>query len=112
MKKWILIGMILGSVSICAQENLKIDKQVTGVNKETIEERELSDAKIDLRKAEVSGKEIKVSNKKIKNSEENLEINNSQDNLKKELASDVEKESSIWKYILGALGIVAIAVAL
>lgn len=112
MKKLVLALIILGSVSTYAKDNLVIDKQVTGINKEIIEERKLGDTKIELKEAEVSGKDLKVSNRKIKNNEESLEIKNSDDNLKKELATDVKKESSLWKYIVGALGIVAIAVAL
>ena len=112
MKKLIFAFMILGSVTLFAEEKLILDKQVTGINKESIEKREVKEKRIDLKEAKVDGKDIRVSNKKIKNSEENLEIVNSNDNIKKELATDVKKDSSIWKYIIGALGVAAIAISL
>ena len=93
MKKLVLCLMILGSLSAFSAESVVIDKEVTGVNKETIETREVAD-------------------KKIKEGQESLEVKNSDDEIKKELASDVSKESSIWKYVLGVLGVIAIAVAL
>ncbi len=112
MKKLVLGLMILSSLTMFAAENVVIDKEVTGVNKETIETREVANKKINLEQKEVSASEMKTSNKKIKEGQENLEVKNSDDEIKKELASDVSKESSIWKYVLGVLGVIAIAVAL
>lgn len=112
MKKLVLCLMILGSLSAFSAESVVIDKEVTGVNKETIETREVADKKINLDQKEVDASEIKISSKKIKEGQESLEVKNSDDEIKKELASDVSKESSIWKYVLGVLGVIAIAVAL
>lgn len=112
MKKIFISLMILGSISIYAAENVVIDKQVTGINKETIETRDVADKKIELEQKEVDAAEMKTSSKKIKDGQESLEVKDSDNEIKKELAGDVEKEKSIWKYVLGVLGIVAIAVAL
>lgn len=112
MKKLILAFMILGSISILGAENVVIDKQVTGINKETIETREVADKKTELEQKEIDASELRTSSRKIKEGQETLEVKNNDDELKKELAGDVEKESSIWKYILGILGVAAIAIAL
>ena len=48
MKKLVLCLMILGSLSAFSAESVVIDKEVTGVNKETIETREVADKKINL----------------------------------------------------------------
>ena len=112
MKKTAVFFMILGSLSVYAAENVVIDKEVTGINKETIETREVAGKKINLEQEEIDASEIRTSSKKIKDSQENLEVKNSDDELRKELAGDVEKDSSIWKYILGILGVVAVAIAL
>lgn len=112
MKKLVLSLMILGSLSVFAAENVVIDKEITGINKETIETREVAGKKINLEQKEIDASEMKTSSKKIKDNQENLEVKNSDDDIKKELAEDVSKDKSIWKYILGVIGIVAIAVAL
>ena len=112
MKKLVLGLMILGSLSTFSADNVVIDKEVTGVNKETIETREVVNKKINLDQKEVNASEMRTSSKKIKEGQESLEVKNSDDEIKKELASDVSKDSSIWKYVLGILGVVAIAVAL
>ncbi len=112
MKKLVLGLMILSSLSAFSAENVVIDKEVTGINKETIETREVADKKINLDQKEVNASEMRTSSKKIKDNKESLEVKNSDDEIKKELAEDVSKDSSIWKYVLGVLGVVAIAVAL
>ena len=112
MKKLVLSLMILGSLSIFGAENVVIDKQVTGINKETIETREVAGKKIELEQKEVDANDMRTSSVKIKEGQESLEVKNSNDELKKELAGNVEKEGSIWKYILGVLGVAAIAIAL
>lgn len=112
MKKLVLSLMILGSLSIFGAENVVIDKQVTGINKETIETREVAGKKIELEQKEVDASDMRTSSVKIKEGQESLEVKNSNDELKKELAGDVEKGGSVWKYILGVLGVAAIAIAL
>ena len=112
MKKLVLGFMILSSLSVFSAENVVIDKEVTGINKETIETREVADKKIDLEQKEVNASKMRTSSKKIKEGQENLEVKNSDDEIKKELAQDVSKDSSLWKYVLGVLGVIAIAVAL
>lgn len=112
MKKLVLSLMILGSLSIYGADNVVIDKEITGVNKETIETREVAGKKIDLEQKEIDASEMRTSSRKIKDNQESLEVQNSDDEIKKELAGDVSKDRSIWKYILGVLGVAAIAVAL
>lgn len=112
MKKIILIAMILGSINLFGEEKLLIDKKVTGVNKETIEQREIETRKINLREAQIEGENIEISNNEIKNGKENIEIISDDDSIRKELATEVKKDNSFWKYIIGALGIVILGVAL
>ena len=112
MKKLVLGLMILSSLSVFSADNVVIDKEVTGINKETIETREVADKKIVLEQKEVTASEMRTSSKKIKEGQENLEVKNSDEEIKKELAQDVSKDSSLWKYVLGVLGVIAIAVAL
>lgn len=111
MKKIIIGMMMVSSLSLMASENVKIDKQVTGVNKETIEVREIEQSNIKLKKENIEGSKLKVSDENIKNSKETVILR--QDNsLDKELSGEVEKESSFLKVLLGILGVAAIAVAL
>ena len=64
MKKLVLGLMILSSLSVFSADNVVIDKEVTGINKETIETREVADKKIDLEQKEVNASEMRTSRKK------------------------------------------------
>ena len=66
MKKLVLGLMILSSLSVFSADNVVIDKEVTGINKETIETREVADKKIDLEQKEVTASEMRTSSKKIR----------------------------------------------
>lgn len=112
MKKFLSIMMIIGSISIFAGDNVVIDKEVTGINKETLETREVKEKKIDLEQKEVDAEELKASSTKIKDNKESLNSENTNEDIKKELSSNVSKESSLWKYIVGALVVVGAAFAL
>lgn len=112
MKKAVLYLMILGSISMYAADNVVIDKEVTGINKETIETREVAGKKINLDQKEIDASEMRTSSRKIKDGQESLEVKDSDSEIKKELAEDVSKDKSIWKYVLGVLGVIAVAVAL
>lgn len=112
MKKLVLGILITGSLMSFAAENVVIDKEVTGINKETIEKREVINKEVSFEQKEVNASEVRTSSEKLKNTQENLNVKNSDDSLKKELASDMSTGNSFWKYILGVVGIVAIAIAL
>lgn len=112
MKKAVLYLMILGSISMYAADNVVIDKEVTGINKETIETREVAGKKINLDQKEIDASEMRTSSRKIKDGQESLEVKDSDSEIKKELSEDVSKDRSIWKYVLGVLGVIAVAVAL
>lgn len=110
MKKMLVIMMLSSSLGIFAAENVVLDKQVTGVNKETIEKREIKNSGIKLEKENIEGKRAKISNKNIKNSKEGVLGKDKE--LEKELSQEVKKDSSFMKIILGIVGIVVIGTAL
>ncbi|MFK4784726.1 hypothetical protein [Fusobacterium sp. MFO224] len=110
MKKMLVIMMLSCSAGLFAADNVILDKQVTGINKETIETREIKDSGVKLEKENVEGMRAKISDKNMKN--EKQEVLGEDSDLQKELSGEVEKDSSFMKILLGVLGIVAVGVAL
>lgn len=118
MKKTVLLLMLAMSLGIYSaenevapQSNVLIDKEVTGVNKDTLEVREIKEESLELEQEKVDATRLNVSNKKLKEEKES-NLLREDEKLKKELSQDVEKESSIWKILLGILVVAGVAVAL
>lgn len=117
MKKTVLLLMLAMSLGIYSAEtktpenNVTIGKEVTGVNKDTLEVRDIKEETLDLEQEKVDATRLNVSNKKLKEEKE-ANLLREDEKLKKELSGEVEKESSPWKIILGILAVVGIAVAL
>lgn len=118
MKKTVLLLMLAMSLGVYSaenevvqQSNVLIDKEVTGVNKDNLEVREIKEEGLELEQEKVDATRLNVSNKKLKEEKE-ANLLREDKKLKKELSQDVEKESSIWKIILGILAVAGIAVAL
>ncbi len=117
MKKTVLLLMLAMSLGIYSAEikspenNVTIGKEVTGVNRDTLEVREIKEENIILEQEKVDATRLNVSNKKLKEEKES-NLLREDEKLKKELSGEVEKESSPWKIILGILAVVGVAVAL
>lgn len=118
MKKTILLLMLAMSIGIYSaetqvapQNNVLIDKEVTGVNKDTLEIRDIKEENLELEQEKIDATRLNVSNKKLKEEKES-NLLREDEKLKKELSGNVEKESSPWKIILGILAVAGIAVAL
>ncbi|WP_163468743.1 hypothetical protein [Fusobacterium sp. IOR10] len=110
MKKMLVIMMLSCSAGLFAAENVVLDKEVTGINKETIETREIKDSGVKLETENVEGMRAKISDKNIKNEKQG--VLNKDSDLQNELSGEVKKDTSFLKILLGVVGIVAIGIAL
>lgn len=110
MKKMLVIMMLSCSAGLFAAENVVLDKEVTGINKETIETREIKDSGVKLETENVEGMRAKISDKNIKNEKQG--VLNKDNDLQNELSGEVKKDTSFFKILLGIVGVVAIGIAL
>lgn len=100
--------MVLG-----AEEGVTLfDKEVQGVNKEQLETREISNENVNLKNQQVESGAIQVTNDNYQNQTQKIKVVQGEKSaLEDELSQGVE-EKSLWKYILGGLGVVALIIAL
>ncbi len=109
MKKIILIGLTALSLATFASDDVIIDKQVTGVNKEQLEVYE-SNSNINLDKKVIKMEDKNVSADKYKNQKQIIQVSNSDDGLDSSLVE--EKSTPIWKYVIGVVALVTLGIAL
>nr|WP_307775776.1 hypothetical protein [uncultured Cetobacterium sp.] len=109
MKKIILIGLTALSLATFASDDVIIDKQVTGVNKEQLEVYE-SNSNINLDKKVIKMEDKNVSADKYKNQKQIIQVSNSDDGLDSNLVE--EKSTPIWKYVIGVVALVTLGIAL
>ncbi|NME35024.1 MULTISPECIES: hypothetical protein [Fusobacterium] len=117
MKKLAILLMLSMSLGVYSAEqkapvnNVSIDKEVTGINRDTLELRDIKEEKLELEQEKVDATRLNVSTKELKEENEDTLLRENE-KLKQEISQDVEKESSPLKYILGILAVIGIAVAL
>lgn len=112
MKKMTAMLLLAGSMLAYANtaDPVVIDKQITGVNKESLENREIKSGTQEI-KGNVSVKSVDVSTEQVKNQKQKINLQNNKD-LEDELSQGMDKKSNIWKWIMGALTVVGVAIIL
>lgn len=110
MKKLILTGLMVMSLGIYANdENVVIDKQVTGVNQEQLEViKSNTDVKLNTNAIKLEDKNISADN--YKDQKQIIQLQDDNDDLNKSLTED--EKTPIWKYIIGVVALVTLGVAL
>ncbi|MGL4947699.1 MAG: hypothetical protein ACRDAT_05575 [Cetobacterium sp.] len=110
MKKLIITGMIVLSLGLFANEEVIIDKQVTGVNKEQLETYS-KDNNIGLDKKVIKIEDTNINADKFKDQKQVIQLSESNDSLNKSL-TETESKTPIWKYIIGVVALVGLGIAL
>ncbi|MGL4997760.1 MAG: hypothetical protein ACRC5T_02040 [Cetobacterium sp.] len=110
MKKLVITGLMVLSLGIFANENVIIDKQVTGVNKEQLESYP-KENNLKLEKKVIKIEDTNISADKFKDQKQVIQLDESNDSMNKSL-TETEKKTPIWKYIIGVLALVTLGIAL
>ena len=113
MKKLIASLFLLSAMVVCAEESVTaIDKQVTGVNKEQLERKEIETKEMLLKNQNINTGSVELSSENLKEQQQKIKVVQSEKSaLEDELSQGVE-EKSFLKYIIGAIGVVALIIAL
>ena len=111
MMKKVFTGILLiGSLTMANTQAVTIDKQVTGVNKESLETREIKVQNQGI-KDSVKISNADISTEQLRNQQQKVSVQNNKD-LEDELSKGVEKKSSLWKWIVGAATVVGAIIIL
>ncbi|MGL5053810.1 MAG: hypothetical protein ACRC5W_09525 [Cetobacterium sp.] len=110
MKKLVITGLMILSLGIFANENVIIDKQVTGVNKEQLESYP-KENNLKLEKKVIKIEDTNISADKFKDQKQVIQLDESNDSMNKSL-TETEKKTPIWKYIIGVVALVTLGIAL
>lgn len=113
MKKLVISLFLLGAIVVSAEDNMTaIDKEVTGVNKEQLEMKEIETKEMLLKGQKIDSGSVELSGENLKNQQQKIKVvQNEKSALEDELSQGVEKKSFL-KYIMGALGVVVLIIAL
>ena len=113
MKKLIASLFLLSTMVVCAKESVTaIDKQVTGVNKEQLERKEIETKEMLLKNQNINTGSLELSSENLKEQQQKIKVVQSEKSaLEDELSQGVE-EKSFLKYIIGAVGVIALIIAL
>lgn len=98
---------------VCAEESVTaIDKEVTGVNKEQLERKEIETKEMLLKNQNINTGSVELSSENLKEQQQKIKVvQNEKSALEDELSQGVE-EKSFLKYIIGAVGVIALIIAL
>jgi hypothetical protein len=110
MKKVFTGFLLVGSLAMANTQAVTIDKQVTGVNKESLETRTIK-AQNQVIKDSVKISNADISTEQLRNQQQKVNVQNNKD-LEDELSKGVEKKSSLWKWIVGAATVVGAIIIL
>lgn len=113
MKKLIASLFLLSTMLVNAEESVTaIDKEVTGVNKEQLERKEIETKEMLLKNQNISTGSVELSSENLKEQQQKIKVvQNEKSALEDELSQGVE-DKSFLKYIIGAIGVVALIIAL
>lgn len=113
MKKLVASLFLLSTMVVCAEESVTaIDKQVTGVNKEQLERKEIETKEMLLKNQNINTGSVELSSENLKEQQQKIKVVQSEKSaLEDELSQGVE-EKSFLKYIIGAVGVIALIIAL
>ena len=110
MKKLVITGLMILSLGVFANEDVIIDKQVTGVNKEQLENYP-KESNVQLEKKVIKIEDTNINADKFKDQKQVIQLNESNDSLNKSL-TETETKTPIWKYIIGVVALVTLGIAL
>ncbi|MGL5745643.1 MAG: hypothetical protein ACRCXX_10955 [Cetobacterium sp.] len=110
MKKLVITGLMILSLGVFANEDVVIDKQVTGVNKEQLESYP-KESNVQLDKKVIKIEDTNINADKFKDQKQVIQLNESNDSLNKSL-TETETKTPIWKYIVGVVALVTLGIAL
>ena len=104
---------LLSTLAVCAEDSVTaIDKEVTGVNKEQLERKEIETKEMLLKNQKIDSGSVELSSENMKEQQQKIKVvQNEKAALEDELSQGVEKKSFL-KYIIGALGVVVLIIAL
>ena len=104
---------LLSTLAVCAEDSITaIDKEVTGVNKEQLERKEIETKEMLLKNQKIDTGSVELSSENMKEQQQKIKVvQNEKAALEDELSQGVEKKSFL-KYIIGAVGVVALIIAL
>lgn len=109
MKKMMLVGMLVLSLGVVANDEVIIDKQVTGVNKEQLEGLKTSN-EVNLDKKVIKIQDETISADKYKDQKQVIQLVEEEE---LETTSLTENSGTpIWKYIIGVVALVTLGIAL
>lgn len=113
MKKLMAALFLLSTLAVCAEDSVTaIDKEVTGVNKEQLERKEIETKEMLLKNQKIDTGSVELSSENMKEQQQKIKVvQNEKAALEDELSQGVEKKSFL-KYIIGAVGVVALIIAL
>ena len=110
MKKLVVMSLMILSVGVFANEDVVIDKQVTGVNKEQLESYP-KESNVQLEKKVIKIDDKNITADKYKDQKQVIQINETNDSLNKSL-TETDSGTPIWKYIIGVVALVTLGIAL
>ena len=110
MKKLVIMGLMILSVGVFANEDVVIDKQVTGINKEQLESYP-KESNVQLEKKVIKIDDKNITADKYKDQKQVIQINETNDSLNKSL-TETDSGTPIWKYIIGVVALVTLGIAL
>lgn len=110
MKKLVVTSLMILSFGIFANEDVVIDKQVTGVNKEQLENYP-KESNVQLEKKVIKIDDKNITADKFKDQKQVIQINETNDSMNKSL-TETDSGTPIWKYIIGVVALVTLGIAL
>lgn len=110
MKKLVVTSLMILSLGIFANEDVVIDKQVTGVNKEQLENYP-KESNVQLEKKVIKIDDKNITADKFKDQKQVIQINETNDSINKSL-TETDSGTPIWKYIIGVVALVTLGIAL
>lgn len=111
MKKFMLVLCLISSFSLFAEESI-IKQEVTGVNKQQLDVKELDTEELLLRNQNLESTSVEISGENFKENQDKIKVNqNDSAILEEELSKGVVNKSYL-KYILGGVAAVALIIAL
>ena len=108
-KKIVVVFLFLMSLMAFGDESIEIQKEVTGVDRQVLEESEGVESVDSIQQLQLEEVDVKLKSNDLKSERETLvvEQEKSSDDLEKELSKGMSSDKSWLRYILGAVLLVA-----
>ncbi|SJZ35724.1 hypothetical protein SAMN02745174_00214 [Cetobacterium ceti] len=105
----VFLLLTVAGTALGSSEEFVIDKEVTGVNKEVLENTNHNNAKLKVDNKDIIIRSSEISNENLKNQKQVITVQENKDDLQGSLK---DTGTPIWKYILGAVALVVLGVSL